>query len=292
MRHFIAYHNTERMGWHLHDRDPFRVLTRKPVGHLVNHAVWFVVGEGGLPRRYSLGSVFVVREVGPCDQPGFRNFACGPGHAFRPAPTLSGLAWFPALVEAVGRFQFGVQEVRDAQLVAALQGLAATAGVCLAAHPAEPAWPTRKALSLKQPWAALLVHGRKTIEVRRWPTPHRGPLLIHAANVPDERPAAWALLPADLRGTAELGGGVIGVADLVECRPYRTREQFAADRALHLNDPDWFEPAGLFGFRFERARPVPFQRYPGWVRIFTVEEDDPRVVRRPRAEASGPREPS
>ena len=59
MRHFIAYHNTERMGWHLHDRDPFRVLTRKPVRHLVNQTVWFVVSQGALPRRYSLGSVFV-----------------------------------------------------------------------------------------------------------------------------------------------------------------------------------------------------------------------------------------
>src|SRR5262245_61764820 len=30
------------------------------------------------------------------------------------------------------------------------------------------------ALSVKQPWASLLVHGLKTIEVRRWPTARRG----------------------------------------------------------------------------------------------------------------------
>jgi hypothetical protein len=293
MRHFIAYHNTQRMGWHLHDGDPCRLLTRKPVEQLLNQVVWFVVGEASRPRRYSLGSVFVVREVGPSDQAGFRYFACGPGHAFRPAPLLSGLGWFAALLEAVGRFQFGVQEVRTPALIKELCGLAALQGYRLPgdAPPAEPTaavrcagWPTRKALSLKQPWAALLVAGLKTVEVRRWPTDHRGPLLIHAANLPDQRPEAWKHVPAELHPATELRAGVIGAAELVECRAYRRREAFAADGGLHLNDPDWFEPAGLFGFRFEGARPLPFFRYPGWVRIFKVEEDDPRVVRRPQGQ--------
>lgn len=37
-------------------------------------------------------------------------------------------------------------------------------------------------LSLLQPWASLIVMGIKTIETRRWQTPHRGPLLIHASQ--------------------------------------------------------------------------------------------------------------
>jgi hypothetical protein len=39
-----------------------------------------------------------------------------------------------------------------------------------------------RALSLWQPWATLLVGGRKRIETRSWPLKHRGPLLIHAAK--------------------------------------------------------------------------------------------------------------
>lgn len=39
-----------------------------------------------------------------------------------------------------------------------------------------------KAISLRQPWASLVVHGRKTIETRSWSTPYRGPLLIHASK--------------------------------------------------------------------------------------------------------------
>jgi hypothetical protein len=49
-----------------------------------------------------------------------------------------------------------------------------------------------KALSLLQPWATLVVKGKKTIETRSWQTAYRGPLLIHAS-----KSKAGALLAAD-----------------------------------------------------------------------------------------------
>jgi hypothetical protein len=129
------------------------------------------------------------------------------------------------------------------------------------------------ALSLKQPWAALLVHGRKSIEVRNWPTPRRGRVLIHAARIPDPRPEAWAhVTSADLHKAAELVGGIVGAADLTDCRTYRTPEAFAADRALHLNDPAWFKPPVLYGFTFAGMKLVSFRRLPGWMRFFPVPE--------------------
>src|SRR5688500_13358768 len=42
-----------------------------------------------------------------------------------------------------------------------------------------------KALSLRQPWGDLLVHGVKDVENRRWSTRHRGLLVIHAAKTLD-----------------------------------------------------------------------------------------------------------
>jgi hypothetical protein len=42
-----------------------------------------------------------------------------------------------------------------------------------------------KALSIRQPWADLIVRGRKTIEVREWLVSHRGPFLIHVSNTVD-----------------------------------------------------------------------------------------------------------
>lgn len=130
------------------------------------------------------------------------------------------------------------------------------------------------ALSLKQPWAALLAAGLKTIEIRRWRTDFRGPLLIHAARKPDDRPETWTLVPPELHETAQLEGGIIGVGTLTACKVYRSAQTFTSDRHLHLNDPSWFDSPGLFGFCFADLRPLPFRRVRGYVRIFEVEIDD------------------
>src|SRR5262245_17605754 len=130
----------------------------------------------------------------------------------------------------------------------------------------------RYALSLKQPWAALLVHGRKTIEVRRWPTARRERILIHAAREPDERPEAWGLVPPELREAADLRGGIVGAGDLTDCKIYQNRQAFAADGTAHLNDPSWFDGRRLYGFVFVNLTVLPFRPYPGWMRFFPVDE--------------------
>jgi hypothetical protein len=120
-----------------------------------------------------------------------------------------------------------------------------------------------------------LVHGRKTIEVRRWPTARRGRILIHAAKVADARPYAWSLVPDELRAAAELCGGIIGSAELRDCKVYRNREMFLSDQVGHLNDPSWFQEPALYGFVFAQCTQVDFYPYPGWVRFFRVEELPP-----------------
>jgi uncharacterized protein (UPF0264 family) len=137
------------------------------------------------------------------------------------------------------------------------------------------------ALSLKQPWAALLVHGLKTIEVRRWPTARRGRVLIHAARVPDERPEAWALVPPSLRAAAGLTGGIVGAGELTGCKTYRSRKAFAADQAAHLNDPSWFGGSPLYGFLFADLCALPFRACPGWMRFFPVPAEVPPSDDRP-----------
>jgi hypothetical protein len=129
---------------------------------------------------------------------------------------------------------------------------------------------TYHALSLKQPWAALLVHGRKSIEVRKWSTPRRGLILIHAARVSDERAEAWKHVPEQLLPAARLTGGIIGCAQLQGCRTYATAEAFALDQDYHLNELDWFEPT-RYGFVFTQPKELPFHPYPGWMRFFAVE---------------------
>jgi hypothetical protein len=130
---------------------------------------------------------------------------------------------------------------------------------------------SRFALSVKQPWAALLVAGVKTIEVRTWPTARRGRILIHASRIPDDRPEGWALVATpELRALADLRGGVIGVAELSECRTYTTLAAFAAECEQHRNAPDWFVPPRLFGFVFRDPRPIEYHACRGKTMFFRV----------------------
>lgn len=55
-----------------------------------------------------------------------------------------------------------------------------------------------RALTLTQPWATLVIRGRKQVETRSWSTPYRGPLAIHAAAgwTADDREFAADLMDA------------------------------------------------------------------------------------------------
>lgn len=128
LRHFVAYHNTQRMGRPLHDDDPLGLLTDKPVNELLGNTVWFVVGEGESPKRYYLGSVFVVNDVGETGDGEFRRYARGDGHVFRPMAELNELPWFPDFFKATAHFSLGVQEIKDQPFVEAIRSLASKSG--------------------------------------------------------------------------------------------------------------------------------------------------------------------
>jgi hypothetical protein len=90
--------------------------------------------------------------------------------------------------------------------------------------------------------------------------------------MPDKRPAGWAWVDSlDLSPHANLTGGVIGAADLVECVAYRSTAAFVADRDCHRNPAEWFRPPVLYGFRFENPRSVRFEPYKGNTFFFPVE---------------------
>jgi hypothetical protein len=104
-----------------------------------------------------------------------------------------------------------------------------------------------KALSIKQPWAYLVVSGAKPIENRTWRTSWRGPLLIHASKEIDEDgfDAAENLLGAKIARGPLVLGAVIGVVTLVDI--------------VESSGSPWF--TGPYGWRLDDARllaePVP-----------------------------------
>ena len=105
-----------------------------------------------------------------------------------------------------------------------------------------------KAISIRQPWAWLIVNGHKDIENRSWKTNFRGPLLIHAAKGMTKDEYIGALVMAEENGVVvpdfkdlELGG-IVGHAVLIDC-------------VSHSYDPWFFGP---FGFVMVKQKPLPF----------------------------------
>lgn len=70
-----------------------------------------------------------------------------------------------------------------------------------------------KAISLWQPWASLIIDGRKVYETRHWSTQHRGPLAIHAAKRIDKDACQLFGYSPD----AIPCGAVLGIVELEDC---------------------------------------------------------------------------
>ena len=70
-----------------------------------------------------------------------------------------------------------------------------------------------KILTIRQPWAHLIVNGTKDIENRDWLTKYRGAFLVHAAQRIDLDGCERHRISPDKLQT----GGVIGMAEIVDC---------------------------------------------------------------------------
>ena len=67
-----------------------------------------------------------------------------------------------------------------------------------------------KTLSVRQPWAELIMQGRKTLELRSWMVRYRGPLAIHASRTVERADCLDFGLDPDRLTT----GAVVGIVDL------------------------------------------------------------------------------
>lgn len=141
-----------------------------------------------------------------------------------------------------------------------------------------------KALSIRQPWAWLIVRPDlegparesairagliKDYENREWKTSFRGRFLVHASNwmTHDEYDDCRAF-------TADLGiripkfedlprGGIVGEAEIVACR-----HDFGDSEHLSW----WF--LGTYGFRLANQKPLPFVPLRGALGFFDAEIPD------------------
>ena len=104
-----------------------------------------------------------------------------------------------------------------------------------------------KALTIKQPWAYLIIHGGKDIENRTWRTKYRGRILIHAAKADDKKSKdADAEVEADVEADADAETEVLSELEAMHQKEpsakNKLREMPTKDYQLsifEMGDPRW-----------------------------------------------------
>lgn len=118
------------------------------------------------------------------------------------------------------------------------------------------------ALSIRQPWASLILKAGKDIENRDWPTKYRGRILIHAAKgctrLEFEDAIEFAEDCIQRPITADLAtiprGGIVGSVEIVDC--------------VQRSDSPWF--VGRYGFVLRDPLMLPFTPWRGQLGFFDV----------------------
>ncbi|QIB08971.1 ASCH domain-containing protein (plasmid) [Pseudomonas fluorescens] len=117
-----------------------------------------------------------------------------------------------------------------------------------------------KALSIRQPWAWLIIHGGKDVENRSWHTKFRGRFLVHASGGMTKAEYVEAAEFAKSLGVTVppadqlLRGGIVGSVELIDSQDNSDSPWYMGQKALVLSDP----------------RPVPFIRATGRLGFFNV----------------------
>lgn len=147
-----------------------------------------------------------------------------------------------------------------------------------------------KALSFRQPWAELVLQGRKTLDLRTWKTGYRGQLAVFASQTAEKEACRLHGLDPDQLSS----GAVIGLVELVRVVAL-DRAAYDERASEHLGGRGFQEP--LFGWELANPRPlaapVPVH---GRLRLFSVnlpefEETTTETPERPATGIAGdPRE--
>lgn len=121
-----------------------------------------------------------------------------------------------------------------------------------------------KTLSIRQPWAWLIVHGYKPIENRSWGTQIRGPFFVHAGLTFDQEGYCWVRetfpnIPMPRPSEFERGG-IVGKSTLVDCVPPWS------DLAEEVDA--WY--GGEYGFLLRDSQPLAFRPVKGKLGFFDI----------------------
>jgi len=126
-----------------------------------------------------------------------------------------------------------------------------------------------KCLSICQPFAELIVEGKKTIELRKWNTKFRGEFLVHAAkNVLTEECKRLKISPEEI-----VTGAIIGKVNLVDIKKYESDKELNKDKKKHHSVSD--NTKNKYGFILKNPKKlrVPIE-YTGKLNFFEFHPDE------------------
>lgn len=125
MRHFIAYHNEQKMRYSCTEIPVPRVKTSKSVSGLDGVTVWLIAGEGKSPKSYYLAAKFTATKCEPNLYPGtdLPNQISGEGTLFKKGILLNGSTLLKLLQNKSANFVNGFYESRDPTAIAYLEAL-------------------------------------------------------------------------------------------------------------------------------------------------------------------------
>ncbi len=112
-----------------------------------------------------------------------------------------------------------------------------------------------KCLSVSQPFADLIIHGKKIIELRRWNTSFRGEFLIHSPKkIRAEDCKRLGINPKNL-----VKGAIIGKAEIYDVKKYNSKSEIIKDSKKHLASKSFQN--NKYGFLIKNAKafrvPIP-----------------------------------
>lgn len=146
-----------------------------------------------------------------------------------------------------------------------------------------------KALSIRQPWAWLIVEGYKDVENRNWRHSYTGPVAIHASKAFDEAGYEWVRvnfpeIPMPSRAGFHRGG-VVGQALVTGCLIESTSPWFFGPYGYVLSEAERVPFVGMRG-RLGFFEAPEISGYPEGLSGKTTEGSQAGVVPRPASEAA------
>ena len=106
-----------------------------------------------------------------------------------------------------------------------------------------------KCLSVSQPFADLIISGKKIIELRKWNTNFRGEFLIHAPIKIRIEDCKRLKIKKKL-----VTGAIIGKAELYEVKKYNSVKEIKADQKFHLASKNFH--GKTFGFMLKNVKSI------------------------------------